>query len=76
MAGFRGSDQAWINYCLGKDIPTWDKMDGVYSYRDHIMKSHRGQLPPNARVVIFHGKPDPWDHAVSVRSPWVKDHFR
>jgi len=76
-AGFFGSDQAWINYCLGRNIATWSVTDGVYSYRDHLMKAHRGALPSHgARAVIFHGKPDPWDQAARMVSPWIDEFYR
>jgi hypothetical protein len=40
-AGFRGSDQAWIGYCIGRDAPGWTTADGVYGYKDHIYKAGR-----------------------------------
>jgi hypothetical protein len=70
--GMRGSDQAWIAYCLGKQTPGWGMAEGVYSYRDHVVKLHKGALPKDARMVIFHGRPDPWDYGVVQSSPWVK----
>lgn len=89
--GFRGSDQAWINYCLGQDIPTWRQPDGVYSYRDHLVSPATGALrrrvrkpappvnvplPGNARAIVFHGKPDPWDADAMSQSPWILDFYR
>lgn len=75
-AGYRGSDQGWINYCLGKSIPTWGRRHGVYSYRNHLHKLHRGKLPHDARVVIFHGTPDPWDHKALQASPWIREYLQ
>jgi hypothetical protein len=71
----RGSDQSWIAYCLGKNIPGWGMSEGVYSYRDHLVKFHKGNLPKDARMVIFHGRPDPWDYGAIQHSPWIKRHY-
>lgn len=55
--GMRGSDQAWIHYCVG-NVPGWTEEDGVYAF--NIIAKH-GELPSNAKLVIFTGKPDPWE---------------
>lgn len=52
-AGYRGSDQAWLSYKLGKQ-PAWTHHDGVVSYRKHGFNK-------SARVVMFHGSPKPWE---------------
>ena len=46
--GFRGSDQAWIGYCIGRDAPGWTTADGVYGYKDHIYK--KGKVAPKISV--------------------------
>lgn len=68
-AGFRGSDQAWISYCLGDKEPYWPRDSGLYSIRD--MMGSEDQLPDDARLVQFNGPTKPW------RSPllWVKEHW-
>ncbi len=59
LAGRFGSDQGWISHVLGDGEATWSKADGVYSYRNEIQPS--GTLPPDARMVFFHGaNVDPW----------------
>jgi hypothetical protein len=68
-----GSDQGWISYCLGPGETKWTKADGVYSYRNHI-NTTGGQLPANARLVVFHGSQDPWSEK-SKRLPWVREHY-
>ena len=74
LAGKFGSDQGWISYCLGPGEATWTRADGVYSYRVHVApKGHA--LPTNARMVMFHGKVDPWSYNMD-RIPWVKAHYR
>lgn len=60
-AGFRGSDQAWLSYCLrGRDVPRWTPTDGVYSYRKDILRNG-GKVPADARLIVYHGSPKPWD---------------
>lgn len=73
--GYIGSDQAWIGACLGPNEKKWTAKDGVYSYRNEIQ--HKGgHLPPNARIVIFHGSQDPWHPHVQIKHRWVKEHYR
>jgi hypothetical protein len=72
-AGCRGSDQGWISYVLGKGEATWTRKDGVYSFRKHIAKIGRG-LPEDARIVMFHGKEDPWSYK-SQQIQWVRQHY-
>lgn len=72
-SGNFGSDQAWISYCLGKGEAKWTRADGVYSFRNEILRQ-RGQLPPEARIVMFHGPIDPWSPAAQ-RLQWVRDNW-
>lgn len=72
-AGFHGSDQAWISYCLGAGEATWTKADGVYSYRNHLTP-RRDRFPSDARVVNFHGAVKPWCLQVSDL-PWIREHY-
>lgn len=68
-----GSDQGWISYRLGKGEAKWTKADGVYSFRNDLKQSR--VLPPNAKIVIFHGAHDPWSpHA--QQWPFVREHYR
>lgn len=71
--GHFGSDQGWIGHILGKKEATWGIEDGVYSYRVHL-KAGEKPLPPDARIVFFHGKYDPW-HARCQRHDWVQEHY-
>lgn len=74
--GFRGSDQGWIACWAARNkqrFATWTKADGVYGYRDHLKN---GKLPEDARIVIFCGKPDPWDVDARRRSPWIEEHYQ
>jgi hypothetical protein len=68
-----GSDQAWISHILGPGEAMWGTKDGVYSYRNHL-KEGRLPKPPDARLVMFHGRHSPWeDHPQSHR--WVREHY-
>lgn len=73
MAGFFGSDQAWIGACLPGER-MWTTGDGVYSFRNHILQ-RQGKLPEDARIVIFHGQTDPWS-PLAQSFPWVRDNWR
>lgn len=72
MKGIFGSDQAWISMKLGAGEATWDKGDGVYSYRLEL--NPQKQLPANATVVIFHGEFDPWG-SQPQQLDWVRRHW-
>lgn len=72
-AGLFGSDQAWIAHVLGPNEATWSKSDGAYSYRMQVEK--KPILPSNAKIVFFHGKPDPWE-AGPMRKSWVRANYR
>jgi hypothetical protein len=71
-----GSDQAWVQYVLGPDEQVWNAHDGVLGYKRDCVTKNRGRLPAGARIVVFHGKPDPWDLVAHRRSPWIKEHYR
>jgi hypothetical protein len=73
LAGFAGSDQAWMNYVLGPDEATWGEKDGVVAFRSF---RHLNKLPEGARLVSFHGLHNPWDERVRSAHPWVLDHYR
>ena len=74
--GMIGSDQAWISHVLGPGESVFTRSDGVYSFRNEIARRWPRDLPTNARIVVFHGKPDPWQASVQRDFPWIKDHYR
>jgi hypothetical protein len=74
-AGAIGSDQGWISVCLGKDAEAkFTEKDGVYSYRNYI-EPRKGRLPGNARMVMFHGRVDPWSKEAQ-KLDWVREHYK
>jgi hypothetical protein len=72
-AGARGSDQGWFSYILGPNEATWGRTDGVYSYRKHIAPKGN-DLPPDAKIVAFHGRVDPWSYQ-GMQIPFVQEHY-
>jgi hypothetical protein len=74
-AGRFGSDQGWLSHILGRGEATWGRHDGVYSFRVHIAPENPFHLPKAARVVMFHGRHDPWD-AYCQQFPWVREHYQ
>jgi hypothetical protein len=75
-SGLIGSDQAWITLMLGRGEAMWTDKDGVYSFRNQIAPRPRRDLPANAKIVFFHGLPDPWHVPVQRDYPWIKAHYR
>lgn len=71
-AGARGSDQGWMSHILGKHEAMWGREDGIFSFRKHIQPI--GRLPVEARMVMFHGRQDPWGPEAQ-RMDWVKEHW-
>jgi hypothetical protein len=69
-----GSDQGWISHRLGPGEAMWGRDDGVYSFRVHL-NSGTTALPADARMVMFHGKEDPWC-PLGQRLEWVREHYR
>jgi hypothetical protein len=69
-SGNFGSDQAWISHVLGPNEAKWTKADGVYSFRNEVQRMG-GNLPRNARIVMFHGIFDPWAPGPQALQ-WVK----
>lgn len=74
LAGYQGSDQGWISYCLKAREPGWGRHDGVYSYPRDIR--HSTGLPVGARMVIFHGQRKPWDRRYTRDRPWIAKYYQ
>lgn len=91
VTGFRnyasrpiGSDQAWIalNMTDKEKENTFGLSDGVVSYRCHMRKGiHRKnppvtELPKIGKIVMFHGRWDPWDEKTQKEAPWILEHIK
>ena len=73
-AGKFGSDQGHISHVLGAGEATWTRADGVYSFRVHL-RDGAAALPDTARIVMFHGRTDPWSPTAQA-IPWIAEHYR
>lgn len=69
-----GSEQTWLSVKRA-GCPTWTKADGVYSFRAQIAGKFKRNtvLPPDARIVHFHGPSDPsqYEHVAWIRQHWL-----
>ncbi len=45
-AGYRGSDQAWISYCLSECEASWPEPSGIFCAQDYRKDWLRAQKPP------------------------------
>jgi hypothetical protein len=68
--GYLGSDQSWMSLKL-QGRAGWTDDDGVVSYP--LTLSRTELLPPDARVVMFHGFKKPWARTLPQ---WVRNHYR
>ncbi|MGV1795315.1 hypothetical protein [Rhizobium sp. A37_96] len=65
----KGGDQAFLERFWLNNAGRWqDLLSGqIVSWKSHVRQalyddeSGNGSIPSEARVVIFHGKPRPWD---------------
>jgi hypothetical protein len=70
-AGYRGSDQAWISYCMGPNVSLWPQHCGIYQAQQMKKQGFR-VLPKDARIVHFNGGAKAW----TLRHiPWIAEHF-
>lgn len=67
--GYRGSDQAWLTACLQHCSAQWGLNEGLYEYGRLRVRRGKKYLPDDARIVFFHGKPDPWE----CDDDWIVD---
>jgi len=57
-----------IPVCRIQDV--WPKQ--FFSFKRNIRREHRNQLPPDTRLVFFHGNPMPHE---MHNLPWMKEHW-
>jgi hypothetical protein len=69
-----GSDQAWLQMCLGDKLPTWTPADGVVSWRWNC-RPYKGALPEGAKIVFFWGRQKPW-HDDMQQIDWIKENWK
>jgi hypothetical protein len=68
--GYRGSDQAWLSYCLKNEM-RW-RNHGIYQRQDMMASGWRA-LPKDARIVHFNGTHKPWQ---KLGIEWVKENWQ
>ena len=74
-AGCHGSDQGWMSYVLGRNEATWGPEDGIYSYNMDLRRLGN-KLPKKAKMVMFHGRLDPWSPEARKCATWLPEHYR
>jgi hypothetical protein len=74
-AGFNGSDQAWISYCLYPREATYDRTHGMYSTAPWCIKPRAKELPDGVRMIHFPGGKKPWQYSARRRWPWLVQHY-
>lgn len=74
-AGFLGSDQAHMSYCLVGDAETggWTRHDGVLSFTRDVLRG--GVRPQTGRVVFFAGSRKPWHQELQRDARWIGDYI-
>jgi len=74
-AGYLGSDQGWLSYCLLKNswASGWIRPE-VVSYSRDVMQSRT--LLAETRIVFFNGRRKPWHRDVQRQSPWIGRYWR
>jgi hypothetical protein len=60
-----GGDQHFLNRHFLPHAARWqDVVNGIYSWKTHCTSGNApnlfGRIPPDARIVCFHGPPRPW----------------
>jgi hypothetical protein len=63
--GWRGSDQAWLSYCLADKCKVWPRDCGIYQKQDKVY----GGPPANAKIIHFNGEPKYWQ----MDMPWIRE---
>ena len=66
---WNSGDQRWIELNI-ETADYWQSLlpGQLVSYKVHCQTG----IPKNARIICFHGKPDPHE----VDDPWIKDHWK
>ena len=84
-------DQRYLTEAFGPDR-TWWPADWVVSFKRHCLPGFPRnlfappRLPPAARIVVFHGRPNPHEalagyragrpHRLCLPTPWIAEHWR
>lgn len=75
IAGWRGSDQAWLSMNLiGKDGCADIPYPQFASYPLHVRKI--GGFSGSTRIVFFHGRKKPWSPEARAESRWISRYWK
>lgn len=79
-AGMRGSDQAWIRYCLSPHAATWSYEEGVYAYLNLVPprrnRRPRPNIVPSGRRLRVHPEPPVASYSTPKRDGSLPDNAR
>lgn len=73
-AGLKGSDQAWISYCL-KNEATWQYGKDILDFSHYTKYGKLEKEKPDCSIIFFNGKLKPWDKKVREQYPWIKEYY-
>jgi hypothetical protein len=89
QAGYRGSDQAWISYCLSGTEPSWPEPSGIFCAQDYrnrkpalrarrrstIPASGPIKVPQGAIILHMNGNTKPWQSADNIVQTYWRPHL-
>jgi len=71
-----GTDQGWVNYHMELDKEFyWDKSDGIYDFRIHLLEKWITDLPTDAKIVMWPGPRDPSQDQWKEKFSWIGEHY-
>lgn len=75
---FGGFEQAWLSEMLPWDLAHWTDADGIYGagrIGDWSTKTVIGDLPNNAKIVVFPGNRNVDQPEVTAKFPFIQEHY-
>jgi hypothetical protein len=73
-AGLRGSDQAWISYCL-KNEATWQYGKDILDFSHYTRYGKLEKEKPDCSIMFFNGNIKPWDIKIRNKYSWIKEYY-
>lgn len=75
LAGFRGSDQAWLSWRLvGMEGSVGLKWPIIASYPSQVLIQRKALT--DTKLIFFHGTVKPWYPEARAETPWVSQYWR
>lgn len=70
--GWTGTEQAIIGYLMKNEmVPTFEKSDGIYAFRDDPMECRGDKLDPRVKMVSFHANYNPSNQYLRQHCQWL-----